>query len=148
MAKLYFDSCMYGRHRDDQKDARIAAETIAIMTIIDTAPIVGNCILGSGAVVDELGRIKNPSLRTDLLDFYVDTVDVSVKLTPADDIRAQVFRAAGVGTTDSVHLAAAEKAGADYLLTVDDDFERVATAKNLSNVKVMNPLTYLAGGTK
>jgi len=118
------------------------------MTIIDTAPIVGNCILGSGAVVDELGRIKNPSLRTDLLDFYVDTVDVSVKLTPADDIRAQVFRAAGVGTTDSVHLAAAEKAGADYLLTVDDDFERVATAKNLSNVKVMNPLTYLAGGTK
>jgi hypothetical protein len=146
--KVYFDSCIYGRHRDNQKDARIAAESIAIMTIINNAPINGHCILGSGAVGDELGRINNPSLRADLLGFYADTVDISVKLTPADDMRAQVFRAAGMGTTDSVHLAAAERAGADYLLTVDDDFERVVTTKNLSKVKVMNPLTYLAGGTK
>jgi len=146
VVKLYLDSCCYGRHRDSQKDVRIAAETIAIMTIVNDAPINGHCILGSMAVFDELSRIKDDELRTDILGFYNYAKDVVLKR--GDKARAQVFHAAGVGATDSLHLATAEAAGADYLLTVDDDFERIATAKNLSKVKVMNPLTYLAGGTK
>jgi predicted nucleic acid-binding protein len=144
--KIYFDSCCYGRHRDNQKDARIAAESIAIMTIVNNAPIDGHYILGSMTVFDELSRIKDDKLRADILGFYNDAKDIVLKR--GDKARAQVFQAAGVGATDSLHLATAEAAGADYLLTVDDDFERIVTTQNLSEVKVMNPLTYLAGGTK
>jgi predicted nucleic acid-binding protein len=146
--KIYFDTCCYGRHRDSQKNARNAAETVAIMTIIEAARIAGYCILGSMAVISELGRIKDVALRSDIINFYSDTANEVVDLAEEESIRAQVFQAAGIGVTDSVHLAAAEAGGAAYLVTVDADFERIAQNKNLSKVKVINPLAYLAEGIK
>jgi len=58
-------------------------------------------------------------------------------------VRAQSFQVDGVGVVDSQHLAAAEAAGVDYLITTDLKFERVVTRKKLSKVVVINPLTYL-----
>jgi len=45
-------------------------------------------------------------------------------------------------------MAVAESVGAAYLVTVDDDFARIATNNRLSKVIVINPLTYLARGVK
>jgi len=146
--KIYFDTCCYGRHCDCQQIARNAAETVAIATIIESARRGECCILGSMAVINELNRIKDAALHRDIIDFYSATAKETVVLTAKESARAQVFQAAGIGVIDSLHLAAAESAGAAYLVTVDDDFERIATNNRLSKVIVINPLTYLARGTK
>jgi predicted nucleic acid-binding protein len=146
--KIYFDSCCYGRHRDDQNDARNAAETIAIMTIIEAARIAGYRIWGSLIVAFELGNIPDTALRADIADFYANIVSDTAVLTAADYARAQSLQVAGVGVVDSQHLAIAEAAGVDYLITTDVKFERVVTKKNLSKVRVINPLIFLAEGIK
>lgn len=146
--KIYFDTCCYGRRCDCQDVARNAAETVAIATIIEAAQRGECCIVGSMAVINELNRIKDAALRKDIIDFYSDTAKVPAALTVKESARAQVFQAAGMGVTDSLHLAAAEAAGAAYLVTVDDDFERIAVSSRLSKVIVINPLTFLARGIK
>jgi predicted nucleic acid-binding protein len=148
LLRIYFDTCCYGRHCDCQQVARNAAETVAIATIIESARR-GECfIAGSMAVINEMNRIKDAALHKDITDFYSDTAQETVVLTIRESTRAQVFRSAGIGMTDSLHLAAAESAGVAYLVTVDDDFERIAANNRLSKVIVINPLTYLARGIK
>jgi len=148
LLRIYFDTCCYGRHCDYQQVARNAAETVAIATIIESARRGECCILGSMAVINEMNRIKDAALHKDITDFYSATAKETVILTIRESMRAQVFQAAGIGVTDSLHLAAAESAGAAYLVTVDDDFVRIAANSRLSKVIVINPLTYLARGIK
>jgi hypothetical protein len=143
MVKIYFDTCCYGRPYDNPKDARAVAETIAIMTIIEAARIAGYRIWGSPVVTFELGNIPDTTLRADIMGFYAAIVNDVIKMTPADFARALSIQANGVGEVDSQHLAAAESADVDYLITTDTKFESVVARKNLSKVKVINPLTYL-----
>jgi len=100
------------------------------------------------AVINEMNRIKDAALHKNITDFYSDTAKETADLTIKESMRAQVFQAAGIGVTDSLHLAAAESVGAAYLVTVDDDFVRITTNNRLSKVIVINPLTYLARGIK
>lgn len=46
-----------------------------------------------------------------------------------------------IRTFDSLHIAAAESAGADVMLTTDDKLEKIAARIELT-VKVMNPLRF------
>jgi len=141
--KIYLDTCCYGRPFDKQEQAKVAAETIAVMTAISTCKIAGYGIIGSNAVDFELGRILNDKLRAATKTFYDLTVDDRVFLTAEGHKRAEALHAEGLGVMDSQHLAAAEAAGVEYLLTTDEDFERICAKKNLSSVKVINPLTFL-----
>jgi predicted nucleic acid-binding protein len=52
------------------------------------------------------------------------------------------LEAEGLGEMDSYHLAIAETAGADVLLTTDDPFIKVCARKRLSRVRVINPLNF------
>jgi len=47
---------------------------------------------------------------------------------------------------DARHLATAEGAGADFLLTVDTDFIRKCNKLNLTIVGVINPTNFIKGG--
>ena len=144
--KIYIDTCGWCRPWDDPRVARNAAEAIAIATVVEFAQIAGHPIAGSMAVMNELKKIKNDARRRAVLDYYACAVNESVVLSEKDSARARSLQAAGVGVMDSVHLSAAESAGASYLLTVDDDFINIVAKKSLSDVNVINPLTYLAGG--
>jgi predicted nucleic acid-binding protein len=141
--KIYLDTCCYCRPFDKQEQAKIAAETVAVMTAIDTCKIAGHDIVGSDAVDFELGNISNDNLREAVMDIYQNTADCRVLLTAKGHNRARALHAEGLGVLDSQHLAAAEAAGVDFLLTTDWHFERTCAEKNLSSVKVINPLTFL-----
>ena len=56
--------------------------------------------------------------------------------------RAQELTQAGFGALDAAHLACAETAACDYLLTCDDPMVRRAQRVALT-LRVYNPLTYL-----
>jgi len=124
----------------------IKAEAVAIMSILDMCQVAGHGIVGSPAVLAELKGIPETDLREDTLTFYQNTINIHANLTKNAIKRMHEFRAKGLGNMDSMHLAIAEAANADILLTVDKDFERIATKKNLSAVKVMNPLKLIMGG--
>jgi len=143
--KIYFDTCCYNRPYDNPKDAPSVAETIAIMTIIELARIAGYRICGSAVVAFELENIPDAALKADVMGFYAATVNDIAVMAAEDYARALLLQADGVDVVDSQHLAAAESAGVDYLITTDAKFERVVARKNLSKVKVINPLTYLIG---
>ena len=56
--------------------------------------------------------------------------------------RAKILEEGGLDTLDSYHLACAESANADLLLTADEDFERKGSAIN-SKTRVINPVKFL-----
>jgi len=56
--------------------------------------------------------------------------------------RARKLEASGLRKMDAAHLAAAEAANADYLLTVDKDFIKTCAKPNITAVKVINPLFF------
>ncbi|GBU22964.1 hypothetical protein R80B4_02877 [Fibrobacteres bacterium R8-0-B4] len=139
---IYPDSCIYGRQRDDQTQPDIKAETLAIGGIIDICIMAGHTFIGSKAVEDEILANSNAKSRTIAHDLFK-RIATHVKHTAADFRRAQGFMAQGLRSVDSLHLATAESAGADILLTVDKDFEKIATTKKLSRVRVINPLKFI-----
>ncbi|MDR2591197.1 MAG: PIN domain-containing protein [Chitinispirillales bacterium] len=140
---IYPDTCIYGRLFDDQFDPDIAADTIDILLVIALCKANKYPIVGSQAVIFEHNKICNLVRRDAIDEQYKRTIDRSVTITANVGARAQVLQTEGVKLMDSYHLAAAEAAGADVLLTVDKDFIKIVAKKNLSAVKVINPLTFL-----
>jgi len=144
--KVYVDACCWDRRHDDLTDKAIKAEAVAIMSIIDMCQVAGHGIVGSAAVLAELQGIPEADLREDTLTFYKNTINIHAKPTENAIKRMYDFRAKGLKNMDSLHLAIAEAADVDVLLTVDKDFERISTNKKLSTVKVINPLKLTMGG--
>jgi predicted nucleic acid-binding protein len=140
--KLYVDICCYNRPQDDQRDERIEAETDAILKIIAMRHINDHIIVGSPVVDLEIQQNPKPKERGAATTLYRNAIDEYIIPSKADFDRAKIFIKNGLGIMDSYHLAAAEAADADVLITVDKDFERISTNKKLSRVIVINPLKF------
>lgn len=140
---IYFDPCCYGREHDRQTHLRIIIETIAIHGIIELCRIAGYTIVGSPAVAAEIQRNPDVKRRDATKDFFLQTADRIIRPSADAIKRARWLHEQGLGAMDSLHLAIAETAGADVLITVDDGFERVCVNKKLSAVRVINPLKFI-----
>ncbi len=67
----------------------------------------------------------------------------TVEINDAIAGRAVALQTAGYGAYDAVHLACAEAANADVLLTTDDEFIRKASRRDGNPlVPVLNPLSW------
>jgi predicted nucleic acid-binding protein len=141
--KIYLDTCCYGRPYDDPAQTRIAIEAAAVKGIIDICRIAGHCIVGSMAVASEIGENSNLDKMKEIRTYFDDTINEY--LAPVNNVRprARALQAEGVKRVDSYHLAFAEAAGADALLTTDDKFIKICARKKLSFVKVINPVNFL-----
>src|SRR5215218_3045796 len=70
--------------------------------------------------------------------------ETTIQLTPELFARAGALQALGFKPADAVHVAAAEAAGADVLLSCDDRMCRVANRRRGQlKVRVANPLDWL-----
>jgi predicted nucleic acid-binding protein len=143
--KLYFDSCYYNRPYDGYIDEQSVAEVAAIEAIAEIAEKAGFIIYGSPAITDELDTFQNnkPKKWRDVRNFYNRTEKIFLSPTPTIMERAQSFMAAGLGDYDSFHLAFAEAAGVDVLLTTDKQFINTCERAQLSTVNVINPTIFL-----
>jgi predicted nucleic acid-binding protein len=140
---IYPDSCIYGRPQDDQTQLEIEKETLAIAGVIRICKLAGHVFMGSAQVESEILANSNAMDRKAAWMNFKSIAKYSVNLTAEDFRRARELEAQGLDEGDSFHLAAAEAAGVDVLLTVDKDFERIVTIKNLSKVRVLNPFKLL-----
>ncbi|MDR2728548.1 MAG: hypothetical protein LBB56_05390, partial [Chitinispirillales bacterium] len=140
--KIYLDTCCYCRPFDESEQEKISKERNVIGAILDLSPIMDYTIVGSLALRTEIDEISDTEKHQAVSNFYKSAVNEYIPLTDTIIEHGRIMSAtAGLGGFDGLHLAFAESAGADYLLTVDNQFEKASSKLNLK-VKVINPLKF------
>ncbi len=138
---VYLDNCCYNRPFDDQTQERIHLESEVILTILQRGQAGIYTIVGSDILELEMNRMHDPIKRQKVKDLYR-VVKVSVGYAENIKERSQeIMKMSKIRTFDSLHIAAAENAKADIMLTTDDKLERMAERLKLK-VRVMNPLKF------
>jgi len=141
--KVYLDACALHRLLDDQRQPRIRKEAEAVEAIFRLLGTNQVCWVAGSVLEAEI--IRNPDLQKRegalaLLQF----ANEQPLLTTSVINRAASLEQAGYGSFDALHLAIAEEAGADVLLTTDDRFLRQAQrGQGNPAIPVMNPLNWL-----
>lgn len=140
-AIIYLDNCCYNRPFDDQMQERIHLESEAVLTILKMGQMKKVIIVGSAILELEMNRMMDENKKQKVLDLY----NVAEMHIPySDKIRkraADIMSVSSIRTFDSLHIAAAEEANADVLLTTDDRFEKMAEKLDLKT-RVLNPLRF------
>jgi hypothetical protein len=141
--RVYLDTCCFSRPLDDQEQLRVKLETEAIIDILENAARGDLTIIGSDALQAELAANGDPDRRLgaeELAGFAKEHVRTN------EDVlrRGQSLERMGFGVYDSLHVACAEAAGADVLLTTDDALiRRARRLQHEVGIRVANPLTWL-----
>ena len=141
---VYLDTCCLNRLFDDQRQLRVRLETEAVRAVLQ-AVVAGDVRwLGSTAVDLEISRNPNADRRQRVAELAALATE-RVVLSAADRSAARTFGAERLGAFDALHLTAAERGGADALLTTDDRFvQRAARLAGRLRVRVVNPTLWAA----
>jgi predicted nucleic acid-binding protein len=140
---IYLDVCCLNRPFDDQTQERIRLETEAIGVILTRCQSGEWGLVTSKAIDDELNRISDNEKRY-RTTLWVSCAIIKVALTEKIKSRAKELSALGFKNFDALHIACAEVANADILLTTDDRMLRLAVRlKDLLQVRIENPLLWL-----
>jgi predicted nucleic acid-binding protein len=138
---LYLDLHCFNRPFDDQSQARIAQETAAVFATLQRiihgiARLVWSDILtfenAQHPLVD--GRVE--------IAQWAHRAIVHMAMTPIIAARVHALASTGFRALDVAHLACAEAANCDRVLTCDDQMLRTAR-RVLVAVPVHNPVTYI-----
>ena len=141
--KIYLDTCCLNRLFDPQIQVRIRQETAAVDVIL--ARVGAGHWYWSASSVLAFEIVQNPDLeqRSDLkniLRFAHETVLMST----SEVARGEYLETLGFKYYDALHIACAESAKADILLTTDDRMLRLAKRHSTQlRVHVENPYTWL-----
>ncbi len=99
-------------------------------------------IVGSDVIEYELYQINDLIKRYRVLDLF-QNIEEYIEETEKIENRADEIRSnSNIHYFDSLHIACAEAAGADYMLTTDDRLERMSAGLTLK-VKIMNPAKFI-----
>jgi predicted nucleic acid-binding protein len=141
--KIYLDACCLSRFTDDQLQLRIRDEATALERIFAQVRRGYLELISSEPLEDEVRRqpILQRRLEAEtLLSLASKIVEVGDSVTQ----RARDLQSVGYGLYDALHLAAAESAGADVLLSTDDRFiKRAARRLGHPRVPVRNPVSWI-----
>lgn len=138
---VYLDNCCYNRPFDDQTRERIHLESEAILAILKMGQMKSVSIVGSEILELEINRMQDENKKRKVLGLYK-AADMRIPYTDKIKKRsADIMSVSKIRTFDSLHIAAAEEADADVLLTTDDKFEKMAEKLELK-IRVMNPLRF------
>lgn len=142
---VYLDTCCLNRPSDDQTQPRIRLESEAVLAILAAVEARrGVEWLGSTAVLGEVERNPDPDRRRRALRL-LELATRWVRIELEDGTRGEALaQLAGLTAFDALHVALAERGGADVLLTTDDRFlRRAARLAGALRVSVENPLAWL-----
>ncbi len=128
---------------DDQSQDRIHLEAEAVLTMLKHTEFGDWEWVSSDAVTYEISKTPNDERRERLQSFNArSTSHISVNIEILK--RAEEIVQMGFDTYDALHIACAEKAGADAFFSTDDKLVKIAK-QNYKELKVNieNPLIWL-----
>jgi predicted nucleic acid-binding protein len=141
--KIYLDVCCLNRPFDDQTQDRIHLEAESILSILNHSRSAGWSVTGSDAIDFEISKIPDDDKRL-MVNILSTMHDAHVKVDAGVEKRALEIMKLGLNTLDALHVACAEKAGAEILLTTDDNLlSKALKNKRAMKVKVENPLRWI-----
>jgi hypothetical protein len=143
MIRVYLDTCCFCRPLDDQSQVRVKLEAEAIVLVLEHVDQGRWTMIGSDALDAEIAAIRDPKRRGRVTKFArAATEHVSIDADLGR--RQQLLEGMGFGGYDSAHIACAEAAGADVLLTTDDALiRRAQRLRHQLAVRVANPVSWL-----
>jgi len=140
--KYYFDNCCFNRPYDDQTQEKIHLESESILAIIKKCKQFNYEILGSSALDLEISQITDIYKRQKVIFFYERIITGKIAYNQAILKRVKELQEmSAIRMLDRFHLAFAENAKVDVLLTTDLRFEKACSKMNI-HVKVLNPINY------
>jgi predicted nucleic acid-binding protein len=141
--RIYFDVCALGRPYDDQGQQRIRLESEAVKTalfLVEAGEVVA---INSEVIRFEISRMIDVERHIEL-SAVVNGFREYVQAEDAEIRRGELLESLGFKAMDALHVACAEKAHADVLLTTDDGLLKKAIKHASSHtVRVMNPLAWI-----
>jgi len=143
MIKVYMDVCCLNRPFNDHTQDRVRLESEAVLIVLTHIEQEEWLGVSSEAVEFEIDNDTNSDRRTEIQNLDNQSQKFVV-IENDQEARALELQNYGFGAFDALHVACAEYAGADVLLTVDDRFLRIA--KRLQNslaVRIANPVVWL-----
>lgn len=140
--KIYMDTCCYNRIFDDRSYPGVYFDRNSVMLILELVEQGVFELYGSDILAKEILDTPNCVKRQQLALIYgLCSHEVSVDAEIADR-SLLIQRQSNIRFKDSLHLACAEYAHVDVLLTVDKKF--MNNAKRIQAfVKVMTPTEWL-----
>jgi predicted nucleic acid-binding protein len=140
--RIYLDACCLSRLTDDQSQARVHAESDAIEHILRMVR-AGLATWVSSTVLDiGVSRNPDPDRRHDAEELLSFANEVVVPQNSEAD-RAKRIEELGFSPFDALHLASAERGGADVFLTTDDELlRRARRSPGLLHIRVENPVLW------
>jgi predicted nucleic acid-binding protein len=143
MHKVYLDVCCLNRPFDDQQQDRVHLEAEAVLLILKRCESGEWQWVSSAVVSYEVDQIPNGERRNRVKELLRGAKEV-FPLSDSAVERGEELRGLGLKTYDALHVACAEHASVEVMLTTDDRLIRVA-ARNADKLKVpvKNPLTWL-----
>ena len=140
---IYLDVSCLNRPFDDQNQARIRIETTAVTVVFERIDAGLWRQVSSEMAVIEIDAITDTD-RHNRVRMLLPQSDSIMKLTDATFQRAAELEGLGFKPADAVHVAAAERAKADVLLSCDDRLCRLAKRRRRDlKLNVANPVDWL-----
>jgi predicted nucleic acid-binding protein len=140
---IYLDACCLSRLTDDQSQPRIRQEAEAIERLLAAVRRGTVQLVSSEALEDEVRR--NPSLeRRAEGQILLSIAETRIEVDDGIVRRTQVLAGLGYGLFDALHIAVAEAAKVDVMLTTDERLLK-RTARKLGNpqIPVQNPVSWV-----
>lgn len=140
--KIYLDNCCYNRILDDRSNSQIYYERNSVMLILELIEKASVELVGSEMLVKEMNDISD-SYKKSVLQMMYSLCSEEIRVNSVILDRAEEIRhCCNIKYKDSIHLACAEAAKADALLTTDKQF--MNNAKRIkAYTRIMNPNQWL-----
>jgi len=119
MRTIYLDLCCLNRPFDEQHQPRVRLETEAVLGLIQLALLGELLWVTSDALELESSRNADTDRRAEV-DVLLGTATSRVSVGSRERQRARELQSLGFKAFDALHIACAECASVDALLTTDD----------------------------
>jgi hypothetical protein len=139
MRTIYLDLCCINRPFDDQHQARVRLEAEAVLGLVQLARLGELTWIGSEVLDLECSR--NPDAdRRRKVEVLLSVAQSKVTAGMRERRRGRELEALGFRAFDALHIACAESARAEVLLTTDDRLRsQAARQQEKLAVRVENP---------
>lgn len=140
--RIYLDNCCYNRLLDDRSYSQIYYERNSVMLILELVEQSAIRLIGSEMLVREMNDTQDLYKRS-VLQLVYGLCSEETKITLQIVDRAEEIRHnSNIKYKDSIHLACAEAAKADVLLTTDRKFMNNCNRIN-TYTRVLGPNQWL-----